>query len=63
MEIDIKKVMSLDLYKILDVDEEASDNDVSNARTIATRVTGNSRLKTAKFLPPRSKNIPENSRY
>jgi len=30
MEIDIKKVMSLDLYKILDIEEDASDNDVSN---------------------------------
>jgi len=30
MEIDIKKVMSLDLYKILDIEEDASDSDVSN---------------------------------
>jgi len=32
MDIDIKKVTSLDLYKILDIDEDASDNDVSNTR-------------------------------
>jgi len=30
MEINIKKVMSLDLYKILDIDEDATDSDVSN---------------------------------
>ena len=29
MEIDIKKVMSLDLYKILDIEDDASDSDVS----------------------------------
>jgi len=39
MEIDIKKVMSLDLYKILDIEEDASDNDVSDVRTRATSVT------------------------
>jgi len=31
MEIDLKKVMSLDLYKTLDIDEDASDSDVSNS--------------------------------
>jgi len=30
MDIDIKKVTSLDLYKILDIDEDASDSDVSD---------------------------------
>jgi len=30
MEINIKKVMTLDLYKILDIDEDATDSDVSN---------------------------------
>jgi len=30
MEINIKKVMSLDLYRILDIDEDATDSDVSN---------------------------------
>jgi len=34
MEIDIKKVTSLDLYKILDIDEDASDSDVSNTRAV-----------------------------
>jgi len=29
MEIDIKKVMTLDLYKILDIQEDASESDVS----------------------------------
>lgn len=29
MEIDIKKVMSLDLYEILALDDDATDNDVS----------------------------------
>lgn len=31
MDIDIKKVTSLDLYKILDIDEEATDNDIRKA--------------------------------
>jgi len=30
MEINIKKVMSLDLYNVLAVDEDATDSDVSN---------------------------------
>jgi len=33
MEIDIKKVMSLDLYNILDIDEDASESNVSKYHT------------------------------
>jgi len=49
MEIDIKKVMSLDLYKILDIEDDASDSDVSNVRTRGRHVKGETaKLTTCK---------------